>query len=79
MALYIKNEEVEQLARTLAARRRVSLTEAIRLALRAMTESEAQDTEALIASRIETATRIARRVSAMPELQAGVSAPGGKA
>jgi antitoxin VapB len=33
MALFIKNDEVERLARTLAARRNISITEAIRQSL----------------------------------------------
>ncbi|BCH15270.1 MULTISPECIES: type II toxin-antitoxin system VapB family antitoxin [unclassified Mesorhizobium] len=74
MALSIKNTEVEQLARELARRRRVSVTEAIRQSLerevareRLVPRDEADDLFQRLMAIAETAAQIPKRQDAMTE------------
>ncbi|RWK49213.1 MAG: protein transcription factor [Mesorhizobium sp.] len=74
MGLSIKNTEVEQLARELARRRRVSVTEAIRQSLerevareRLVPRDEADDLFQRLMAIAETAAQIPKRQDAMTE------------
>lgn len=74
MALSIKNTEVEQLARELARRRRVSVTEAIRQSLerevareRLVPRDEADDLFQRLMAIAETAAQIPKRQDAMTD------------
>ncbi|MER8484891.1 type II toxin-antitoxin system VapB family antitoxin [Mesorhizobium sp. M1322] len=74
MALSIKNTEVEQLARELARRRRVSVTEAIRQSLerevareRLVPRDEADDLFQRLMAIAERAAQIPKRQDAMTE------------
>ncbi|CAH2407346.1 type II toxin-antitoxin system VapB family antitoxin [Mesorhizobium escarrei] len=74
MALSIKNTEVEQLARELARRRRVSVTEAIRQSLerevareRLVPRDEADDLFQRLMAIAERAAKIPKRQDAMTE------------
>ncbi|OBQ70459.1 type II toxin-antitoxin system VapB family antitoxin [Mesorhizobium erdmanii] len=74
MALSIKNTEVEQLARELARRRRVSVTEAIRQSLerevareRLVPREDASDLFQRLMAIAESAGRIPKRENAMTE------------
>ncbi|TPO12662.1 type II toxin-antitoxin system VapB family antitoxin [Mesorhizobium sp. B1-1-5] len=74
MALSIKNLEVEQLARELARRRRVSVTEAIRQSLerevareRLVPRDESSDLFQRLMAISDSGARIPRRENAMTE------------
>ncbi|RWN01319.1 MAG: protein transcription factor [Mesorhizobium sp.] len=74
MALSIKNPEVEQLARELARRRRVSVTEAIRQSLerevareRLVPRDEADDLFQRLMAIAERAAQVPKRQDAMTE------------
>ncbi|RWP03551.1 MAG: protein transcription factor [Mesorhizobium sp.] len=74
MALSIKNTEVEQLARELARRRRVSVTEAIRQSLerevareRLVPRDEADDLFQRLMAIAERAAQIPKRQDAMTD------------
>jgi antitoxin VapB len=73
MGLSIKNEEVERLARELATRRNVSITEAIRQSLAEEVRRENVVREAATApgprsERFERMMAIAREVAALPTI-----------
>lgn len=68
MALSIKNDEVERLARQLAARRRISITEAIRQSLER--EAATPDAAALPAEKkrlFDELMEIAERAGTIPQ------------
>lgn len=68
MALSIKNEEVERLARKLAQRRQVSITEVIRQSLTRETEREREALDEDRAERLKRMIAIAQSVAAMPDI-----------
>lgn len=68
MGLSIKNEEVEQLARQLAAAKNVSITEAIRLSLESELRRDRQASAATRETRTMRMREIARRISSMPDI-----------
>ena len=66
MGLSIKNEDVERMIRDLAARRGVSMTEALRQILMEDEARAAAAREAEIAERKAAIMAIAREIAAMP-------------
>jgi antitoxin VapB len=68
MGLSIKNAEVETMIRTLAEKRGISMTEAIRQALQAELVREAEAWEAEVAARMKALNEIVARFQALPML-----------
>lgn len=68
MGLSIKNAEVERMAREIAARRGVTMTEALRQVLAEEVERQRAAREAAVHAKFEELMEIAGRVAAMPDV-----------